>query len=66
VEAPASIRTLYSENAIGSGGLLRLQEGDRDIVHGHPGRGFSIQTPMMSVAMDDQIGSVAVDDFCQT
>ena len=54
------------EDAIGAGGLLRLQEADGYVVDWNSGGGLAVGGSVMGMAVDDQVGAVAIDYFGQS
>src|SRR5579872_1176511 len=57
---------LNVEYPVGCGRLLRLEQGNGDVVDGNASRGASVQFAVMSVAMNHKIGAMPVDHFCQS
>ena len=53
----------YIEEFVGRRWCLALQQSDGHIVNRNPSGCFSARRSMMRVAMDDQVGSMAIDDF---
>jgi hypothetical protein len=50
---------------IRGGRLLTLQQSDRHVAYANPGGRFAVQRSMMCVAVNDEIGSVAINHFRQ-
>src|SRR5690348_3693599 len=58
--------TLDVEHAIDSTGVLALQQCDGHIVDWNAAWCFSLAGSVVRMSMNDQVGSVAVDDFGKT
>ena len=56
---------LHIENPVGDRRFLGLQESDGHIVDANSTRGGSLQRTVMSVAVNDEIGSIAIDNLSQ-
>ena len=54
---------LHVKNAIKAGRILGLQQSDSDIVNGNAGGGFSITFTVVGMAMQNEIGPMAIDDL---
>src|SRR5690242_6790691 len=53
------------ENAVGNGGILQLQQGQGHVVDGNASGGFAFHAAMVSVAVQDEVGAVAVSHLGQ-
>jgi hypothetical protein len=51
------------EDFVHSGRLLRLQQRNRDVMNRYAAGGFALQRAVMSVAMDDQVSAMTIDNF---
>jgi len=54
------------KDSIHPGWALRLQQGDRNIMHGNARGSGAIRLALVSVSVKYKIGTVAVDHFGQT
>jgi hypothetical protein len=67
IEGAFEIRLkLDFEQTVGGWGLLRLQQVEGDIIDRHAAHSFAFASAMMRVAVDDQVGTVAIHNFGQT
>ena len=63
---PSSNSTrLNVKNAVYTWWVLRLQQCDGNVVYGNPAGRSAVAFSIVSMAMDDQVGAVAVNDFSQ-
>jgi hypothetical protein len=49
--------------SVGGRRLLLLKQGDGDVPNGNASQGLAIQSSVMSVTMQDEVGSMPVNDL---
>ncbi len=61
-----SLENLDVEDAVGAGRGLGHEELHGDVVDGDAGDGCAFEASVVGVAVEDEIGAVAIDDFGET